>query len=37
MGKVEDLIKGEDNIIRGAVVRVQSGGGTTILRRLKKK
>ena len=27
MGKVEDLIKGEDNIVRGAVVRVQSGGG----------
>ena len=25
--KVEDLIKGEDNIVRGAVVRVQSGGG----------
>lgn len=31
MGKVEDLIKGEDNIIRGAVVRVTSGGGTPIL------
>ena len=31
MGKVEDLIKGEDNTIRGTVVRVQSGGGTTIL------
>ena len=37
MGKVEDLIKGEDNIIRGAVVRVQSGGGTTILRRPVQK
>jgi hypothetical protein len=37
MGKVEDLIKGEDNVVRGAVVRVQSGGGTTILRRPVQK
>ena len=37
MGKVEDLIKGEDNIIKGAVVCVQSGGGTTILRRPVQK
>ena len=37
MGKVEDLIKGEDNIVRGAVVRVQSGGGITILRRPVQK
>ena len=37
MGKVENLIKGEDNIIRGAVVRVQSGGRTTNLRRPVQK
>ena len=37
--KVEDLIKGEDSIVRsrGAVVRVQSGGGTTILRQPVQK
>ena len=37
MGKVEDLIKGEDNIIRGVVVCVQSGGGTSILRQPVQK
>ena len=37
MSKVENLIKGEDNIIRGAVIRVQSGGRTTNLKRPVQK